>query len=78
MGVLNVTPDSFSDGDEWFDAEQPSRTGSRLLAEGADIVDVGGESTRPGSPRVPATRRSPSGLPVVRRLAAREPVRSTP
>jgi dihydropteroate synthase len=47
MGVLNVTPDSFSDGGEWFDAEAAVERGRVLVAEGADIVDVGGESTRP-------------------------------
>ncbi|MGH9224049.1 MAG: dihydropteroate synthase [Acidimicrobiales bacterium] len=49
MGVLNVTPDSFSDGGRWFDAEAAVAHGLQLVAEGADIVDVGGESTRPGA-----------------------------
>ena len=49
MGVLNVTPDSFSDGGEFLDREQRSRMRERMLDEGADIIDVGGESTRPGA-----------------------------
>ena len=49
MGVLNVTPDSFSDGGSWSDPDAAVRHGRQLLAEGADIVDVGGESTRPGA-----------------------------
>ena len=54
MGVVNVTPDSFSDGGEWFGAEAGVRHGLELLAQGADIVDVGGESTRPGAQRITA------------------------
>src|SRR5437764_1506088 len=49
MGVLNVTPDSFSDGGRWFSHAAAIRHGLQLVAEGADIVDVGGESTRPGA-----------------------------
>jgi dihydropteroate synthase len=49
MGVLNVTPDSFSDGGQWFDAARAVAHGQALLAAGADIIDVGGESTRPGA-----------------------------
>jgi dihydropteroate synthase len=49
MGVLNVTPDSFSDGGRYLRREQAIERGVRLAEEGADIVDVGGESTRPGS-----------------------------
>ena len=52
MGVVNVTPDSFSDGGEWFGAEAAIKHGLELAAQGADIVDVGGESTRPGAQRV--------------------------
>jgi dihydropteroate synthase len=47
MGVLNVTPDSFSDGGEWFDAGAAVAHAAEMAAEGADILDVGGESTRP-------------------------------
>ena len=52
MGVLNVTPDSFSDGGEWFDPAQAVAHGHALVAEGASILDVGGESTRPGATRL--------------------------
>jgi len=52
MGVVNVTPDSFSDGGKWFCAADAIAHGLELLASGADIIDVGGESTRPGAPRV--------------------------
>ncbi len=52
MGILNVTPDSFSDGGEFFDTERAVAQGLTMVAEGADIVDVGAESTRPGSDRV--------------------------
>jgi dihydropteroate synthase len=53
MGVLNVTPDSFSDGGRWTDPEAAVARGLELVAEGADVVDVGGESTRPGADPVP-------------------------
>ena len=49
MGVLNVTPDSFSDGGEWFDYDAAVAHGRELAAQGAAILDVGGESTRPGA-----------------------------
>ena len=52
MGVVNVTPDSFSDGGRWFDPELAVKHGLDLVAQGADLVDVGGESTRPGATRV--------------------------
>ena len=52
MGVVNVTPDSFSDGGLWFSADAAIAHGLQLAASGADIVDVGGESTRPGAPRI--------------------------
>ena len=52
MGVLNVTPDSFSDGGEWYEADAAIARGLELIAQGADIVDVGGESTRPGARRI--------------------------
>ena len=54
MGVVNVTPDSFSDGGEWYGAAAAIQHGLDLVAQGADIVDVGGESTRPGAQRVSA------------------------
>jgi dihydropteroate synthase len=52
MGVVNVTPDSFSDGGQWYGADAATEHGLELLAQGADIVDVGGESTRPGAHRI--------------------------
>ena len=68
MGVLNVTPDSFSDGGEYLDPDVAVRHGLRLAAEGADLVDVGGESTRPGADRPTTTAELDRVLPVVRRL----------
>src|SRR6266446_4551866 len=53
MGVLNITPDSFSDGGQWFEPEAAIAHGRALLEAGADIIDVGGESTRPGAARLP-------------------------
>src|SRR5215217_1506587 len=70
MGVLNVTPDSFSDGGTFDDAEDAVRHGRRLVEEGAAIVDVGGESTRPGAAPVPAAEELRRVLPVVEGLAA--------
>lgn len=69
MGILNVTPDSFSDGGAHADAGAAVAHGLRLAAEGADIVDVGGESTRPGAREVPAEEELRRVLPVVRELA---------
>ncbi|AOR36538.1 dihydropteroate synthase [Streptomyces fodineus] len=70
MGVVNVTPDSFSDGGRSFAPEAAVAHGLALLAQGADIVDVGGESTRPGATRPPADEELRRVLPVVRELAA--------
>lgn len=69
MGVLNVTPDSFSDGGEHFDADAAIAYGLQMLDEGADIIDVGGESTRPGFTPVSADEEARRVLPVVRALA---------
>ncbi|MGI9821928.1 dihydropteroate synthase [Agromyces sp. Marseille-Q5079] len=71
MGVVNVTPDSFSDGGEWFDAERAVAHGLDLVAAGADILDVGGESTRPGAARVEPAEELRRVVPVVRELAGR-------
>jgi dihydropteroate synthase len=71
MGVVNVTPDSFSDGGEWFDPEAAIRHGLDLLDQGADIVDIGGESTRPGAARPPVAEELRRVIPVVRDLAGR-------
>ncbi|MET1036682.1 MAG: dihydropteroate synthase [Aeromicrobium sp.] len=70
MGVVNVTPDSFSDGGRWFDAAAAIRHGLELVASGADIVDVGGESTRPGSLRVDEAEELRRVLPVIAGLVA--------
>ena len=70
MGVVNVTPDSFSDGGRWFDTEAAVKHGLDLVAEGADLVDVGGESTRPGAARVDEAEELRRVLPVVRGLAS--------
>jgi dihydropteroate synthase len=69
MGVLNVTPDSFSDGGRWLDVERAVAQGRALTAAGADIVDVGGESTRPGAAELPSGEEIRRVEPVVRALA---------
>jgi dihydropteroate synthase len=69
MGVLNVTPDSFSDGGSWLDPDVAVAHGLALHGRGADLVDVGGESTRPGAARVPVAEELHRVLPVVRALA---------
>ena len=71
MGVVNVTPDSFSDGGRWFDADAAIAHGLELVAEGADILDVGGESTRPGAARVEPDEELRRVIPVVREFAER-------
>jgi dihydropteroate synthase len=68
MGVVNVTPDSFSDGGRFEDAEHALAHAHRLIREGADILDVGGESTRPGAAPVSADEELRRILPVVRQL----------
>lgn len=70
MGVLNVTPDSFSDGGLWIDPETALAHARELVAQGADIIDVGGESTRPGAGRIPREEELERTLPVVAALAA--------
>lgn len=70
MGVVNVTPDSFSDGGHWFDTEAAIKHGLELVAEGADLIDVGGESTRPGATRVDEAEELRRVIPVVRGLAS--------
>jgi dihydropteroate synthase len=69
MGVVNVTPDSFSDGGQWFGADAAIKHGLDLVAQGADIVDVGGESTRPGAQRVSQDEELRRIGPVVTELA---------
>ncbi len=71
VGVLNVTPDSFSDGGRFLDPEVAVEQAVRMVEEGADIVELGGESTRPGAAPVPADEELRRVLPVLRRLRAR-------
>ena len=71
MGVLNVTPDSFSDGGRFFDPARALEHAARMVEEGADILDVGGESTRPGSADVDASEEERRVVPVVAALAGR-------
>ncbi|MBV9314130.1 MAG: dihydropteroate synthase [Pseudonocardia sp.] len=71
LGVLNVTPDSFSDGGRFLDVEDAVAHGVSMHAHGADLVDVGGESTRPGARRVAASVEADRVLPVIKALAAR-------
>ncbi|MEO6228289.1 MAG: dihydropteroate synthase [Thermomonas sp.] len=68
MGILNVTPDSFSDGGSHFDVDAAVAHGRRLAEEGADILDVGGESTRPGANEVPLEEELRRVIPVIERL----------
>ena len=70
MGILNVTPDSFSDGGRWFDHDEALRQSERMAAAGADIIDVGGESTRPGSAPVDADEEIRRVVPLIERLRA--------
>lgn len=73
MGILNVTPDSFSDGGRFFTRDAALRQAERMAAEGADILDIGGESTRPGSDPLPAEEEMARILPVIESVAARLP-----
>jgi len=73
MGILNVTPDSFSDGGDFLGAEDAVARAATMLEEGAEIVDVGGESTRPGSDPVPPEEEARRVLPVVREILAERP-----
>lgn len=70
MGIINVTPDSFSDGGRWLAADKAVEHGLELLRQGADLLDVGGESTRPGASRVSPAEETDRVLPVVRELVA--------
>lgn len=71
MGILNVTPDSFSDGGRWLDPQRAVRHARRMVRDGADLVDVGGESTRPGARAVSAREELRRVVPVVAALAAK-------
>jgi dihydropteroate synthase len=69
MGVLNVTPDSFSDGGEFFGCEKAVKRGAEMANDGADIIDVGGESTRPDAEPVPADKELARVIPVIEKLS---------
>ncbi len=73
MGIVNVTPDSFSDGGRFLAPEAALAHAERLVAEGADVVDVGGESTRPGAAPVDAAEEAARVVPVIAALARRHP-----
>lgn len=69
MGILNLTPDSFSDGGLWTDPDRALRRAIDMVAQGADIVDIGGESTRPGADPVPARDELDRVVPLIERIA---------
>jgi len=71
MGILNVTPDSFSDGGEFFSVDAALTHAEQIIADGADIIDIGGESTRPGSRSVTAEEESARTVPVIEAIAKR-------
>jgi dihydropteroate synthase len=73
VGILNVTPDSFSDGGDFFDPESAARRAAAMMDEGAAIIDVGGESTRPGSDPVPEDEEIQRVIPVIERILAVRP-----
>ena len=68
MGILNVTPDSFSDGGKYYDIDKAIRHGLAMVEDGADFIDVGGESTRPGSESIPIDEELRRVIPVIERL----------
>src|SRR5262245_63859015 len=69
MGILNVTPDSFSDGGQYFDHEKAIARGKQIEEEGADVIDIGGETSRPGSHAVPEDEEIRRVVPVIEALA---------
>ncbi|HEY2608940.1 dihydropteroate synthase [Paraburkholderia sp. RL18-103-BIB-C] len=68
MGILNITPDSFSDGGKYATREDALREAERMIADGADIIDIGGESTRPGAPPVPLDEELERVIPLIEQL----------
>lgn len=68
MGILNLTPDSFSDGGDFISADKAVEHAKKMIAEGADIIDIGGESSRPGHVRIDAEEETRRVLPVIKRL----------
>ncbi|MDQ3863982.1 MAG: dihydropteroate synthase, partial [Actinomycetota bacterium] len=73
VGVLNVTPDSFSDGGDYLDPERAAARAATMLDEGAQVIDVGGESTRPGSDPVTPEEEARRVVPVVEKILAERP-----
>ena len=73
MGVLNVTPDSFSDGGRYIDVHSAAARALQMIGEGADIIDIGGESTRPGSERVSGDEEKKRILPVIEKILTQKP-----
>src|SRR5215813_3875625 len=73
LGILNVTPDSFSDGGRFHSPDDALRHAAQLVHEGADVIDVGGESTRPGAEPINASEELERVLPVIRGLARQHP-----
>jgi dihydropteroate synthase len=71
MGILNVTPDSFADGGKHFSYEDAVAAGLKMISDGVDIIDIGGESTRPGAERVSASEEQSRVIPVIRALAGK-------
>lgn len=71
MGILNVTPDSFADGGKYFDSEHAIARGLEMISEGVNIIDIGGESTRPGAERVSAEEEQQRTIPVIKVLAGK-------
>ncbi|HEX8196732.1 MAG TPA: dihydropteroate synthase [Pyrinomonadaceae bacterium] len=71
MGILNVTPDSFSDGGKFYSLNQALNQAERMIAEGADIIDIGGESTRPDSAQITASEEIERVVPAVKEIAKR-------
>jgi dihydropteroate synthase len=74
MGILNVTPDSFSDGGRFFQADRALAHAEKMIADGADIIDVGGESSRPFSDPVSEEEEARRVLPIIEHLARQVPV----
>ncbi len=68
MGVLNVTPDSFSDGNQYFDTDKAVKRALEMIAQGADIIDIGGESTRPGARKINAKTEIERVIPIIKKL----------
>ena len=74
MGIINLTPDSFSDGGRYFSLDQARARARQLVAEGADIIDLGGESTRPGSQEVSVQEELDRVIPVIEAISADLPI----